>query len=394
MRAFHNLLALSSLYDVYLLVLPNGSGSNGLDPATEELCADVCHLPLGHADLSVLSRLALHKTFRRFAPALLHEPVDFAFITRQRLHRATEGFRNKTFDLIYAFRLYTLPYAYAAQTSSPSAPVALDLDEIESVTRRDIAMLCRSSGNGSFEKVMTQEANLYEIAEKRLLPRVTWCFVSSHEERERLIGSGSAREAFVLPNIVLPSATGAKRRPGPSDRGPHSFIMVGAYGHYPNLDGALFFCRDVLPRLRKEAGAPFTITIVGGGMPKRIVRELSLHPEVQITGEVPNLSRLYAHATAAIVPIRAGGGTRLKILEAFSHSVPVISTTKGAEGIKAENDVHLLLADDAARFAAQCTRIMTDQTLSDHLSRNASALMQDQYSLDKLKEVFSRAVKK
>jgi len=393
MRAFHNLLALSSLYDVYLLVLPNSSGSNALDPATEELCAGVCYLPLSHIDLSLLSRLFLHKTLRRFSPAMLHEPVDFAFINRQRLRSAaTRGFRDKTFDLIYAFRLYTLPYAYAAQTSSPSTPVALDLDEIESVARRDIAMLCRSSGNTSFEKVMTQEAHLYEMAEKRLLPGVDWCFVSSYKEKEDSSMSRLVGKTVVLPNIALTPEAATERQQRQSNREPYVFIMVGSYAHYPNLDGALFFCKDVLPLLRREIGAPFTIFIIGGGIPKGVARALSLHPEVHITGEIPDLSGFYAHAAASIVPIRAGGGTRLKILEAFSHSVPVISTAKGAEGINAEKDVHLLIADDAAGFATQCRRIITEPALADNLSHNASLLMAKEYSLNRLKEIFSTSL--
>jgi glycosyltransferase involved in cell wall biosynthesis len=95
---------------------------------------------------------------------------------------------------------------------------------------------------------------------------------------------------------------------------------------------------------------------------------------------VAHLPALYRQADAVVVPVRAGGGTRIKILEAFAEGVPVISTSIGAEGIDARPDVHILMADTPEAFAVQCRRLRRDAALVEALVRNAFALVSARYS--------------
>jgi len=92
---------------------------------------------------------------------------------------------------------------------------------------------------------------------------------------------------------------------------------------------------------------------------------------------------------AAIVPVRAGGGTRIKILEAFSYERPVVSTAIGAEGISATAGVDILLGDTAEEFAARCADLIGNPDLACHLAGNAFGLVTRTYSLDVLRHVFS-----
>ena len=91
----------------------------------------------------------------------------------------------------------------------------------------------------------------------------------------------------------------------------------------------------------------------------------------------------------AVVPIRAGGGTRIKILEAFASGVPVVSTALGAEGLNVEDGVHLLIADTPDAFAAACVRLARDEGLRARIIPAARQLQEDQYSLNMLKQRFA-----
>jgi glycosyltransferase involved in cell wall biosynthesis len=97
---------------------------------------------------------------------------------------------------------------------------------------------------------------------------------------------------------------------------------------------------------------------------------------------VPELAR----ATAAVVPVRFGGGTRVKILEAFAHCVPVVTTTVGCEGIEVEPGRHLLIGDDAATFADACTRLLGDPALRARLAADGATLFEDRYRAERVRD--------
>jgi len=98
-----------------------------------------------------------------------------------------------------------------------------------------------------------------------------------------------------------------------------------------------------------------------------------------VVGEVPSMDEELARASVAVVPVRYGSGTRVKILESFAHRVPVVSTTLGAEGLDVEDGVHLLLADDPEEFAAATVRVLDDHRLRVSLTEAAEARYLDRY---------------
>jgi glycosyltransferase involved in cell wall biosynthesis len=129
------------------------------------------------------------------------------------------------------------------------------------------------------------------------------------------------------------------------------------------------------------ASTPFRLRIVGAGADHSIAA-LSSHAEVDFVGEVASVGAEYAAADAAIVPVLAGGGTRIKVIEAFAHQRPVVSTSMGAEGIEAQPERDLLLGDDPEAFAAACLRLMQDEALRQRLTLSALALVTRDYSQD------------
>jgi glycosyltransferase involved in cell wall biosynthesis len=182
-----------------------------------------------------------------------------------------------------------------------------------------------------------------------------------------------------LPNVtVIPNTYPLPRMPAgdPSAEKPPVVLLQGRLDYPPNIDGAEWLATAIGPRIRSEIGA-VEIRLVG--RPASSVLKLHEPPAVTVVGPVPSMDDELARASVAVVPVRYGGGTRIKILESFAHRVPVVSTTVGAEGLDVEDGVHLLLADDAAAFAAATVRLLRDRSLRRRLSDAAEALHRDRY---------------
>ena len=146
------------------------------------------------------------------------------------------------------------------------------------------------------------------------------------------------------------------------------FLFVGMLAYEPNSDAARWFATEVLPLVRRRlAGARFRIV---GRNPEGLA-ELADLPGVELVGPVDVLADELGRADVAVIPIRFGAGTRLKVVEAMANRLPMVSTTLGCEGIAVSDGVELLIADDAPAFAAACVRAATDSALRDSLVRAA-----------------------
>jgi len=291
-------------------------------------------------------------------------------------------FRDEPFNVVHLFRLATLPLVDPWLQANFGRPRRhLDLDDLESATWRRLASLYRLNGDHEQADREQAEADHHAALEQEALRNFDRVYVCSEEDRARLAPSALA-ELAVLPNAVdVPEPL----PPAPTDR-PFTFLFVGTLGYYPNEDAVLFFCREVVPRLRVRTPGAFRLAIVGVGVTSAIAR-LADAPDVEVVGQVPDMRPWYQQAGALVVPLRAGGGTRIKILEAFSYRRPVVSTSIGAEGIAARPDEHLLIADGADAFAAQCARLMADPTLGASLAERAYALYASRYTPDALARI-------
>jgi polysaccharide biosynthesis protein PslH len=158
---------------------------------------------------------------------------------------------------------------------------------------------------------------------------------------------------------------------------PKHLAFVGSMDWMPNEDAVLFFCREVLPRIRREA-PDVTLSIIGRS-PTAAVRRLAHEAGIDITGTVDDVRAHLGPACATIVPLRVGGGTRLKIFEAMAAGKAVISTTIGAEGLPTESGRHLLIADGAEAFADAVLRVVREPDLRRRLEREARSLVTHHY---------------
>jgi glycosyltransferase involved in cell wall biosynthesis len=156
-----------------------------------------------------------------------------------------------------------------------------------------------------------------------------------------------------------------------------SVVFTGLMDHPPNIDAVVWFCRKILPALRaKRPGLRFKIV---GARPDARVIELAGREGVEVTGEVADIRPYLAGSSALVVPLRSGGGTRLKILEAMAMGRPVISTTLGAEGLEVTPGDNLLIADSAERFAGQILTLLESPDMARRLGKAGRELVVAKY---------------
>ena len=154
-------------------------------------------------------------------------------------------------------------------------------------------------------------------------------------------------------------------------------VFTGSMDWLPNEDAVSYFCREILPRIRTdEPEATFTVV---GRAPTPAVRRLADEHRITVTGRVDDVRPYVNDAAVYVVPLRIGGGTRLKIFEAMAMGKAVVSTTVGAEGLPVENGEHLLLADEPHVFARSVVRLMRDVDRRRALEAAARTLVVDRY---------------
>lgn len=197
------------------------------------------------------------------------------------------------------------------------------------------------------------------------------CTVASARERwllQRTVPSRTTVE--VVPNCIdVADYQDVDARPQANH-----LIFTGSFRYFANHDAMVWFLEAVWPRIHAQVpDARITITGDHAGMP------LPPAGNVTFAGHVPDVRLPIASAWASVVPLRVGGGTRLKILEAMALGTPVVATSKGVEGIEAQHDVHCLIADTPEDYASAVVRLLTDPGLRGRLAENAYRLVCDTY---------------
>ena len=167
--------------------------------------------------------------------------------------------------------------------------------------------------------------------------------------------------------------------PPPESAPGADLVFVGSMDWYPNEDGVGFFLREVWPRI-VDRRPETTVAIVGRKPPTGIAAQAQADARITVTGTVPDVRPYFWGARASIVPLRIGGGTRLKIYEAMAAGVPVISTSIGYEGLPLTPGRDLEVADTAEEFAARCMRLLEDPAAARCMGHAGRELVKQKYS--------------
>jgi polysaccharide biosynthesis protein PslH len=345
--------------------------------ATREYCDAVVTVENDRAGMSLRQKRALQ--LRSLASLHSYERLVY--------HRS--AFQS-ALDALVERNSYDIVTAEFAQMANYHLPLGtrrvLDEHNIE----YDV-LLRTSVGETSLRRRVYNHVNYLKLRreERRAWRSYDGCVVTSPRDRALLQRDRPDVLSAVVPNGVDTSFF------CPQDVRPdvRTILFFGAIDYYPNTDGLLFFLREVMPLLRKQA-APVRLIIVGKSAPDCILREASA--DVQITGYVDDVRPYLGTASVVIAPIRVGGGTRLKILEAMAMGKAVVSTTLGAEGIAVTHQRDILLADGAEAFAAAIARLLDDSELSESLGYAARRLVEHNYdwrvSVQALEQFYRRIV--
>ncbi|MFO7691888.1 MAG: glycosyltransferase [Vicinamibacterales bacterium] len=230
----------------------------------------------------------------------------------------------------------------------------------------------------------------YERFVRRLVDAFDGSTVVSDPEREHLLELGCDPDRIaVVPNGADAAAALSSREPVAG-----RLIYPGPVTYPANLDAVRHFVRDVFPIVRRAR--PDATFVVTGDMDGVAVGELAAVGGVSFTGRLPDVGPMLATSAACVVPLRIGGGTRLKVLHAMAVGTPVVSTRKGIEGLAIEPGRDALVADNSPAFAAQVLRVLSDPALSGALAMNAHRLVRGRYGWDAiggaLEDALQRAV--
>ena len=264
------------------------------------------------------------------------------------------------------FRIYRWPHSI------------LDVDNVPSLLYASNAKIETVSTRRLLDRRMSL---IWHRREQLLQDRFNVISVCSENDRQYL---GGALDVHVVPNGFAPP-------PGPPPRSPSlparlGFIGLLEYG--PNRDGIEWFIKHVWPQIKRNASLT-RLRLIGSGSD----RGFSLMgPDIDGLGYVEDPTNEIASWSAMIVPIRFGGGTRVKIAEAFSRMCPVVSTKFGAFGYGVRDGAELLLADSVEEFSAACLRIMADQPLGKKLSENAWERLQGEWTWDAIAKAVEKTV--
>jgi polysaccharide biosynthesis protein PslH len=250
--------------------------------------------------------------------------------------------------------------------------LVVDSHEIAYDLARQFAEASASLGRRFYASANWPKLRREELAIYREADGVYLC---SAADEQRLLDQVPEARTAVIPN----AADVDYYRPRPTDPSPdgRTVVYFGLLSTVPNVDGVIHFVQDIWPHIAK-AHPEARCKIIGGRPPPSL--QALTGPRVELTGFVPDLRPHLAAAAAIVVPLRLGGGTRLKIVEAMAMGKAIVSTTLGAEGIEAVSGRDIFIEDEPAAFAGAVNRLLADPSLAARIGESARLLAMERYA--------------
>ena len=303
--------------------------------------------------------------------ALLLGRSEWRRLYRLRFQRALDAITaSHTFDLVIfsttMFGCYRLPR---------DTPVIGDTHNVEHDSVRRAAAEARDLMRRLYYRA---QASLTLREERKYNRRFTAVWATSQRDAALISAGVPAGPVRVVPNGLELGRYRVVRHAEPA-----TLLFTGLMSYHPNWHGALHFIEQILPLIEmKEPSVRFVIV---GPCPPRVLRKAAgVH--VEITGYVPSIWPYFERASAFVVPLAIGGGTRVKVLEALASGVPVISTSIGCEGLDVVDGESILIADSPQAFADAVLRVLMNPSLADLLACGGRVVA-GRYDLDIIGEL-------
>lgn len=372
-RAYYTLRYLAERHAVTLAAFGRPDDRAGAVEHLREFCQAVHTVPIRRGrlrdGLTLLACLASGRSFiiERDRVAAMNELVD-------------ELLASGAFEAVHADQLWMAQYALRAKRVGGKKILTV-LDE-HNACFQIVERLAAGEENPLKRLVLQRERGALRRFEARALGQFDQLATVTEEDRwilERLAEEeGGKRYVFGQNSHTIPICVDTEEleavRPG---GGAQDVLHLGTMFWPPNVEGVVWFGRDVWPRIKAEVpGARLTIA---GKNPPGEVKALEADPSVRVTGYVVDPLPYLEQAGAFIVPLFAGSGMRVKILDGWRLGLPVISTTIGAEGIEYREGENILIADDPEAFAAAVVRVLRDGGLNAALRVNGRRWVEERY---------------
>jgi polysaccharide biosynthesis protein PslH len=335
--------------------------------AMQAYCREVVMVPNAHGRQGLAKRLL---QVRSLASIRSFERLR---VTQPALQRSLDRIlRAKRFDLVNLEFPYLGHYDLRQAPPGEKAPVlVVDSHEIAHDLARQFASAGGNVGRrlyagANWRKLRREELGIYRDADG--------VYLCSTADQQRLLNVAPGVCTAVIPNAADVEYYQPRATDPPSDG--RTVVYFGLLSTVPNIDGVLHFVQDIWPRIAEtHPGARCKII---GGRPPPSLRALA-GPRIELTGFVSDLRPHLAAAATVVVPLRLGGGTRLKIVEAMAMGKAIVSTALGAEGIEAVPGRDILVEDQPAAFAGAVNRLLADPDAAARIGRSARQLAVERY---------------
>ncbi len=276
---------------------------------------------------------------------------------------------SQTFDVVHFEMLHTGQYLHTL--SNLCVPTLLSLQNIDSSIWRRLA---QQTDNPLQKLAYGTQARAFRRYEKIMAPKFTACACVSEEDKNLL--------AELCPNLdieVIPNGVDVESyQPNHDLEEEAALVYTGSMDWRPNEDAVLYFHEQIFPLITSQI--PQAKFYIVGQYPTERVQQLAqMDKTVIVTGMVDDVKPYIAKASVYIVPLRIGGGTRLKILEALAMEKAVVSTAIGCEGLQVIPDEEILVANEPAQFAELVVQLAQDKQRRRHLGQDGRRLVEEQY---------------
>lgn len=307
-----------------------------------------------------------------FISLFTNKPFTIAkFYSSRMKQKIRVALSNNKFDLIHCSHLHMAQYVENVK----NIPKILDEHNIESFV---IKRYLKEQRN-LIKKIFVFFLQYLKLVgyESRIAQKFDHCFVVSEVDKKNLESIAPSASLSVVSNGVDLN----RYKPQETDAQPNSLIYTAVMDWFPNEDAMVYFYDKIWPFVKKEI-KDVHLCIVGRNPSNKIVSLSRRGENIMVTGYVEDVRPYIAKSSVYIVPLRIGGGSRLKILEAMAMGKPVVSTSIGCEGLDVADNESILIANLPEEFSAKTAMLLRDSELRNKLGTNARKLVEDKYSWD------------
>ena len=355
----------------------------------EQVCSAVHTVPISRSRVADVGYwLRSHLTRRPF----LIERDDLSLM-RQKVNHLLE---TESFDVVHADQLTMTQFALDLKTNGLGKRPFTIFDAHNATWT--IWQRMRENALPFLKPVYWIEENRIKKYEGMLVDKFDHTLVVIDPDRDALLEGVESRAAQAIAKRIssIPIAVDTKklqpvnRRPGSTN-----IMTMGSLHYPPNADGIRWFLQEVFPLVQQKM--PYvTLTVIGKNPPADFVQMAEeSNGAIEVTGFVDELTPYMERAAIMVVPVRAGSGMRVRLLEAFARAMPTVTTTIGLEGITATHDQEILIADTPQTFAEETIRLMQDENLQTQLAENGRFLAENKYdwqvALRQMDKVYAEA---